>query len=213
MEQRHRSTPTTPPAKEEFNYGDGPYYEELYQEQTLANQCCAEFFGTFTVVLIGVGAECVVLYLGGNTSSASSLASSSSSFGIACAWAIGSTLGIYISGPISGGHVNPAVSLSFALVRPTAFPFSKIIPYWISQILGGILAGLVNLMLFHQAIQNFENSLYPVSLTVRGGGGKNKNISIKTIVPSSFLNLFTATDGKDGSCCLKSASAFGNYWR
>ena len=161
------------------------YYEEPYQEIGMATQCCAEFLGTFTSVLIGVGAECI------------SLQSSTSKYGggggvaffVACMWAVGTTLGIYISGPLSGGHVNPAVSLSFAIVRPSAFPFYKIFPFIISQVCGGLLAGLTNLLLFHQVIKNFEKQIGCDSSSK--GSGRSAS----------------------SSCCLESAAGFSNYWR
>ncbi len=50
---------------------------------------------------------------------------------MAMAWAVG---------PMSGGHFNPAVTLGlFAAGR---FPAKDIAPYWISQVVGGVLAAL-----------------------------------------------------------------------
>ena len=179
--------------KEEFANQQDYYYEEPYQEIGMATQCCAEFLGTFTSVLIGVGAECISLQSsskskysgGGGNGNEDGVAVT---FIVACMWAVGTTLGIYISGPLSGGHVNPAVSLSFAIVRPSAFPFYKILPFIVSQICGGLLAGLTNLFLFHQVIQNYESRI-----GCKGGGRSSpKNSS---------------------SCCLESAAGFTNYWR
>ena len=161
------------------------YYSEPYQEIGMATQCCAEFLGTFTLVLIGVGAECISLRSSTPTSKYGD--DGFASFIVACMWAIGTTLGIYISGPISGGHINPAVSLSFAIVRPSAFPFYKIIPFVISQVCGGLLAGLTNLLLFHQVIQNFEKQ---IGCESKRGGRNNPP-----------------------TCCLESAAGLTNYWR
>lgn len=65
-------------------------------------------------------------------------------------------MAIYISASISGGHLNPAVTLAFALVRRDDFPFRNVLPYWMAQLLGGIMAGAINLFLFHKAIARFE---------------------------------------------------------
>ena len=43
---------------------------------------------------------------------------------------------VYAGGAVSGGHYNPAVTL--AVVLRGAMPTKELLPYWISQILGGI---------------------------------------------------------------------------
>lgn len=56
---------------------------------------------------------------------------------------IGATLMVmvYMGGPISGGHYNPAVSVA-ALMRG-ALPSGQFIPYVVSQFLGAIAAGML----------------------------------------------------------------------
>ena len=56
--------------------------------------------------------------------------------------AIGASLMImvYMGGHISGGHYNPAVSLA-AMIRG-ALPGGQLLPYWISQVLGALVAAL-----------------------------------------------------------------------
>lgn len=75
---------------------------------------------------------------------------------VGVAWAVGATLAIFCTAAISGGHINPAVTLSFALVRRDDFPFKHVLPYWLAQLVGAMLAGAVNLMIFHVAIHRFE---------------------------------------------------------
>lgn len=57
--------------------------------------------------------------------------------------AIGATLMvmIYAGGHISGGHFNPAVSLA-ALIRG-GFEGKDLLPYWVAQIVGGVLGALL----------------------------------------------------------------------
>lgn len=61
--------------------------------------------------------------------------------------AIGSTLMIlvYAGGHISGGHYNPAVTLAVWLRGRC--PTADVIPYWVSQILGALVASFVVLYL------------------------------------------------------------------
>jgi MIP family channel proteins len=49
---------------------------------------------------------------------------------------------IYALGPISAAHFNPAVTLGFAVAK--RFPWKYVLPYWIAQLCGSLLAaGLV----------------------------------------------------------------------
>ena len=75
---------------------------------------------------------------------------------VAVAWALGVSLAIYLTGAISGAHLNPAVSLAFAIFRPKDFPARLLLPYWASQLLGAVLAGLSVLMLYGSFIRRFE---------------------------------------------------------
>lgn len=59
------------------------------------------------------------------------------------ALAIGSALMVlvYAWGHISGGHFNPAVTLGLAVSGKHSW--SQVLPYWISQLIGAIAAGLL----------------------------------------------------------------------
>lgn len=98
----------------------------------LSRKICAEFIGTFWLVLGGCGSAV--------------LAADIPDLGIAYAGvslAFGLTVltAAYALGHISGGHFNPAVTLGlFAAGR---FPASDIVPYWLAQVLGAIAAAAV----------------------------------------------------------------------
>ena len=113
------------------------------------NALAGEFFGTATLVQIGCAANCINILLGGM----------SGMWQVGAVWTLGAMMGIYISAAQSGGHLNPAVSLAFALVRPHDFPFQSVIPYWIAQLAGAFVAGVINIILFTTAIKNFEADL------------------------------------------------------
>ena len=105
-----------------------------------------EVIGTFLMVLFGIGSvACAVL-----TGALQGL------WQVAVVWGFGVTIAIYCSAALSGAHLNPAVSLAFALLRPHGFPRSRLLPYCLAQLGGAILAGLVVWAVFAPFLARFE---------------------------------------------------------
>ena len=92
----------------------------------------AEFIGTFTLVLLGCGAAVIA---GADGTTGIGLAGISFAFGLAL---IGMAYGI---GPVSGCHINPAVSLG--AVAAGRMTIAEAIPYMIAQVAGAIAGAAV----------------------------------------------------------------------
>jgi aquaporin Z len=102
---------------------------------TMLHRLAAEFIGTFWLVLGGCGAA----VFAANPSEGISVGIGF--LGVALAFGLTVLTGVYAFGTISGGHFNPAVTLGAALARRIEW---KALPgYWITQVLGGLAAGLV----------------------------------------------------------------------
>lgn len=87
------------------------------------NRYLAEFIGTLLLVFVGVG-------------TAAFAGKSVGALGIAFAFGLVLLALAYAIGPISGCHINPAVTLGAAVAG--RMKGSDVIPYWIAQFLGGI---------------------------------------------------------------------------
>ncbi|MSX03067.1 MAG: aquaporin [Actinobacteria bacterium] len=72
------------------------------------------------------------------------------SLGIAAGFGFGLAAMIFAFGHVSGGHFNPAVTLGLAAARK--HPPSEILPYWAAQLVGGLIASLLILVLWTQEI-------------------------------------------------------------
>ena len=103
---------------------------ERLRSRGLMGELASEFAGTFILILFGVGVVAQVVAAGiGNHDS------------IAWAWGLGVVLGVYTAGKISGGHINPAVTVALAVFR--GFPWRKVGPYALAQTAGAFVAGLL----------------------------------------------------------------------
>jgi glycerol uptake facilitator protein len=103
---------------------------ERLREHGLLGEMAAEFAGTLILILFGVGvvAQVVAGGLGGHDS-------------IAWGWGFGVMLGVYVAGRISGGHLNPAVTIALAVFK--GFEWRKVAPYALAQFLGAFVAALI----------------------------------------------------------------------
>jgi glycerol uptake facilitator protein len=111
--------------------------------QSLSAELAAEFFGTFVMILFGVGV--VAQVVAGETGDHDS---------VAWSWGLGVMLGIFVAGRISGAHLNPAVSLALALYQN--FPWRKVAPYVSAQLAGAFLAALVVRWNYTEVLAKFD---------------------------------------------------------
>lgn len=103
-------------------------------EVTLFTKCIFEFIGTAVLVLFGNGVV-----------ASSVLKKSKGENGgwvvITIAWGLAVMLGVFISGPYSGAHLNPALTVGLAVAG--SFQWNAVLPYIIAQMLGGALGSLL----------------------------------------------------------------------
>lgn len=111
----------------------------------LGAELSAEFIGTFILIFIGNGAVAVSVALG-----------QYDLLGVALVWAIALALAIYGTGAVSGAHFNPAVSITFAIF--TDFPWRKVGPYIITQVVAAFVASAAIYLSFGGIISAFEQA-------------------------------------------------------
>jgi len=107
----------------------------LVQKNSLLAETAAEFLGTLMLILLGNGVVAMVALFGKGTPGEIVHGGFTN---ITIGWGLAVTMGCYIAGRISGAHLNPAVTIAFAMFRD--FSWRKVGPYIAAQTVGAFLA-------------------------------------------------------------------------
>lgn len=138
----------------------------------------AEFLGTFLLAFV------VRLAIG-------------SQFGVPTAVLAGMTLGlgVYMFGPVSGAHLNPAVTIGLASVKKISVNDAAL--YIVAQLLGGFLAGLAGTAILSAPSSLVAESTLLIGLAEAMGAavlvlGVSSVVFGKTPAPAAGLAIGTA---------------------
>jgi len=132
----------------------------------------AEMLGTFILILFGAGV--VAQFIVSKQANGSYLA-------INLAWGLGVVMGCYVSAGVSGGHLNPAVTLAAAVHR--GFPWRKVLPYVAGQFAGAFVAAAVVYLTYREGLTAFDGGVRQV-LGPQGTAG------IFATYPQPYLTTF-----------------------
>lgn len=121
-----------------------------------------EFFGTFFLVFFGCGSVAAAVTTGAQVGI----------FQVAIVWGLGIATAIYLTGSLSGAHLNPAVTVSMAVWR--GFPPGRVASYVLAQMAGAFVAAGVLYLLFGPALAQFES----VNGIVRGAPGSEASAMV-----------------------------------
>ena len=106
-----------------------------FPEQTKAmSPFTAELIGTMILITLGDGVVANVLLN-------KSKAQNGGWMVITTGWGLGVAVAVYSVGWISGGHLNPAVTISLAVIGQ--FPWSNVAGYILAQVAGGFLGAVL----------------------------------------------------------------------
>ena len=120
-------------------------YEHMDRTPTLTQKFVAELLGTGFLVLIGPGSiPATLLLINGSAGKATFTMADLGMIGLAFAVAIAAM--VYTIGHISGCHINPAVTLAFAVTK--RIPWNEAVIYMVAQFIGGILGALGIALIF-----------------------------------------------------------------
>ncbi len=138
----------------------------------------AEFVGTLALVLFGCGAA----VLGGDHVG---------QLGIALAFGFAIVAMAYGIGPISGCHVNPAVSL--AVFVAGRMSVTEMLTYWAAQFLGALAGAAILMVIAGSSAHLGQNGWGPGYL---GGYGMNAALIFEIVMTALFIIVILGSTGE-----------------
>jgi aquaporin Z len=172
--------------------GDG----SVVIDASMARRYGAELIGTALLIFFGVGTATVTF---GFRAFGSSVAAGILLTGLAFGLVLIALVAVI--GPISGCHVNPAVSLGAFLARRLSV--LDLVGYWVSQLIGGLLGALLLLWVMHTSpfyarprIGLGANGYGALSLLHASAGGA---FLIEVIITAAFVLIVLSATRKGAS--------------
>jgi glycerol uptake facilitator protein len=104
------------------------------------NEIIAEFIGTFLLILLGNGVVANVVLRDTKGHAGGWIV-------ISLGWGLAVFVGVVVAGPVSGAHINPAVTLGLAIAG--LFPWSQVLSFILAQ-LAGAMAGAFTVWIFYR---------------------------------------------------------------
>jgi len=141
----------------------------------------AEYIGTMILITFGGGIVAGVNLKNTYSENAGWLT-------VCLAWGMGVIFGIYAVGQISGAHLNPAVTLGFAIVGD--FPWSDVAGYVIAQILGAMTGATIVWVFYKAHWKKTENPSAKLAIFCTSGAEPSLPNNFASEVIATFFLMF-----------------------
>jgi glycerol uptake facilitator protein len=153
--------------------------------RTTAGELLSELLGTFVLICFGDGVVAMaVAALNQSGRGTEIFAASGDWLIIGWGWGFAVAFGVYVAGGVSGAHINPAVTLAFAVRR--GFPWRKVPGYIAAQVLGAFLGALLVYIVYKASIDSFERANH----ITRGDPSSVPTFAIFATFPAKYFGSF-----------------------
>jgi len=152
----------------------------------LYGELLSEFLGTFVLIAFGDGVVAMAVAAlpgSGRTAGPTVIFQAAGDWLlITWGWAMAVAFGVWVAGGVSGAHLNPAVTLAFAVRRK--FAWAKVAPYMAAQVVGAFVGAALVFLVYFNAIDAFNIA----NKTPRSGGGALATYSIFATFPAGYFH-------------------------
>lgn len=150
------------------------FKQRLVLKNSLAKEALSEFLGTFIMIVLGCGSVAQAVLSRGHFGGIVTLN---------VGFAMSVAMAIYVTGGVSGGHINPAVSFAMCLFgRMKWFKF----PFYVgAQFLGAFVGAATLFGIYYDGFMSFAGGKLLIV-------GENATAHIFATYPAPYLSLMNA---------------------
>ena len=145
------------------------------------NIVLAEIFGTGILILLGDGVVAGVVLAKTKNNSGGWIV-------ITTAWAFAVFTGVLVAGPISGAHLNPAVTLGLAMSG--AIKWDQVPEYWIAEMVGAMFGAALVLLHYWDHFKATEDKGLKLAVFSTGPAIRNYGLNFISEVIGTFVLVF-----------------------
>lgn len=141
----------------------------------------AELIGTMLLILLGDGVVANVLLN-------DTKGNNSGWIVITTAWGLAVFVGVTVAGPISGAHLNPAVTVGLAIAGK--FAWANVGSYVLAQMLGAMLGAFLVWLMYYDHFQKTNNPGFVLAVFCTGPAVRNYLSNIISEIIGAFVLIF-----------------------
>jgi glycerol uptake facilitator protein len=145
------------------------------------NPFIGELIGTMLLIIFGDGVVANVVL-------SKTKGQNSGWIVIATGWAMAVAVGVYASWPISGAHINPAVTISLAVIGK--FSWALVVPYIIAQMIGAFLGGVIVWLAYRQHFEATESADLKLAVFCTAPAIRDYAANLVTEIIGTFTLVF-----------------------
>ena len=141
----------------------------------------AEIIGTFLLILLGAGVVANVVLEKTKSNDLGWMV-------ITTAWGFAVFVGVSVAGPISGAHLNPAVSIGLAVAGK--FDWSLVLEYVIAQFIGAMLGAFFAWLIYRDHFKATENGDLKKAIFCTSPAIRNYSSNLISEIIGCFVLVF-----------------------
>jgi len=145
------------------------------------NEYIAELLGTMLLILLGNGVVANVVLKDTKGHNGGWIV-------ISLGWGLGVFVGVTVAGPVSGAHINPAVSIGLAIAG--VFPWIKVVPFILFQMIGASIGAFLVWLYYRHHFNRTEDPGTQLACFSTGPAIRKTTNNLISEVIGTFVLIF-----------------------
>ncbi len=153
-----------------------------------------EIFGTATLVLLGDGVVANVLLAKTKGNMTTGVGNSNGWIVITWAWAMAVFMGVVVAGPLTGAHLNPAVTFGLAVMHSmnssAGVGWDMVPGYWLGEMVGAIIGAALVLLFYWDHFKATDDKVLKLAVFSTVPNIPNYTLNLISEIIGTFVLVF-----------------------